>query len=279
MSERRRDINPFEDDSALAGLRGLPSFEEALARLLHTAEHGRPFGIVRGPAGTGKTELLNCVAFESRQAGQECGQIDLRRCSADEFAWRLACELGAAPMSTDPQRCWRSVEDTIMGRALARRPTLLLFDHLDAADTALTQQLQRLLAIAHASAGWCMVLCAGCAEHAGVETIARQHADLRIELGPLHESEVCELLQHIVDRSGCAPFTLAAMRAIHTHTGGLVRNILHLGRLCLLARLAEEITEVTDEIVSTAAGEVPTAATAPRLRSTSHTLESESLTS
>ena len=52
MSEGSREVNPFEDGSAAGALRGLPVFEEALARLLHTAEHGRPFAIVRGPAGT-----------------------------------------------------------------------------------------------------------------------------------------------------------------------------------------------------------------------------------
>lgn len=250
MSEQRRDVNPFEDGSATAALRGLPAFEEALARLLHTAEHGRPFGIVRGPAGSGKSQLLECIAQELR----ECGQIDLRRSSAGEFVDQLGDELGVAPAAKT--RGWKDVEDALTGRAHAARPTLLLLDHLDAADSELIRQVERLLAVAEASAGWCTVLAAGRVPSAEVEAIARRHGELRIELGPFEAAETAQFLQQVVLQSDCPPFTEEAAAAVHDATGGLLRDILRLGRLALFAASTEEADEVTAQTVWMVTGEL-----------------------
>jgi type II secretory pathway predicted ATPase ExeA len=250
VSEQRRDVNPFEDGSAAAALRGLPSFEEALARLLHTAEHGRPFGIVRGPAGAGKSQLLECVAREARGGVQ----IDLRRSSAGEFVDQLCDELGAA--LTAKPHAWKVIEDILLGRALAARPTLLLLDHLEAADADLLRQVERLLAVAEASAGWCTVLAAGCTPSAVVESIARVHGELRIELGHLEADETAQYLQQVVVQSDCPPFTDKAAAAVHDATGGLLRDIVRLCRLTLFAASTEEASEVTAEIVRMVTGEL-----------------------
>src|SRR5690606_19650700 len=146
------EANPIADGSAPAALRGLPAVAEALARLLHTAEHGRPVGIVRGPAGRAQSQLLACIAREA----PACGSLDLRRSSADEFVNQLCDELGA--VQTGRTRAWKAIEDALLGRAHAARPTLLLLDHLEAADEHLLRQIERLLAVAEAAAGWCTVL-------------------------------------------------------------------------------------------------------------------------
>lgn len=250
MSDQRRDVNPFEDGSAVAALRGLPAFDEALARLLHTAEHGRPFGIVRGPAGTGKSQLLDCVARQSRG----CVQIDLRRSSATEFVDQLCDELGVIRTATAPG--WKQVDDSLLGRAHAARPTLLLLDHLDAAEADLLRQVERLLAVAEASAGWCTVLAAGRVPSAQVDAIARVHGELRIELGPFEIDETLRYLQQVAVQSDCPPFTNEAAAAVHDVTGGLLREILRLCRLALFAASTEDAEEVTAEMVRMVTGEL-----------------------
>lgn len=249
VSEEIREVNPFENGTAAAALRGLPGFEEALARLLHTAEHGRPFGIVRGPAGTGKSQLLACVAREMRQSAQ----IDLRRSSAGEFVEQLCDELGVN--STAQAASWKAVEDVLLGRAHAARPTLLLLDHLDAADADLLLQVERLLAVADASAGWCSVLAAGRSPSPEVDAIARRHGELRIELEPFAEAETLLYLQQVVTTSGCHPFTGEAAAAIHETTCGLFRDIVRLSRLSLFAVSTDGADKVTAETVWMVAGE------------------------
>jgi general secretion pathway protein A len=250
VSQARWDANPFEDGSAAVALRGLPAFDEALARLLHTAEHGRPFGIVRGPTGTGKSQLLVCVAREAHG----CVQIDLRRSSATEFVDQLCDELGVAP--TAKPHSWKHVEDALLGRAHAARPTLLLLDHLDAAEAELLRQVERLLAVAETSAGWCTVLAAGRVPSDQVEAIARAHGELRIELGPFEAAETAQYLQQVVMQSDCLPFSDQAAAAVHDATGGLLRDILRLGRLALFAAATEEADEVTAETVWMVTGEL-----------------------
>lgn len=250
VSHARWDVNPFEDGSAAAALRGLAGFEEALARLLHTAEHGRPFGIVRGPAGSGKSQLLECIA----RAQRESAGIDLRRSSASEFVDQLSDELGVAP--TARPRGWNDVEDAVLGRAHASRPTLLLLDHLEAAAADLIRQVERLLAVAETSAGWCTVLAAGRTPSTEVEAIARRHGELRIELGPFEADETSQFLEQVVVHSDCPAFTAEAAAAVHDATGGLLRDILRLGRLALFALSTEGGENVTAEIVRRVAGEL-----------------------
>lgn len=255
MGERRHEINPFEDGTALGALRGVPAFEEALSRLLYLAEHGRPCGIVRGPAGSGKSPLLECVIGELRCGGQECGEIDLRRTSADEFSWRLACELGTAPSRSDHRWCWRLIEDALRGRALAGRMTILTLDHLGEQGTDLLAELQRLLAIAEASAGWVTVLCAARSELRAVDHFVHAHSELRIELGPLDVDETGEFLRRVVETTGCCPFDEESVGALHAHSRGVLRDLMTLCRLAILARSGEETPHVTAEIVRLVAAE------------------------
>jgi general secretion pathway protein A len=260
VSEGYREINPFEDGSAAASLRGLPGFEEALARLLHTAEHGRPFGIVRGPAGTGKSQLLECLGRELRQYVG----VDLRRSSAGEFVDQLCDELGVN--HTAQARSWKGIEDVLLGRAHAARPTVLLLDHLEAADSELIAQVERLLAVADAAAGWCSVLAAGRIPSPDVAAIARRHGELRIDLEPFAEDETMLFLQQVVSSRGCHPFTGEAAAAMHEATGGLFRDIVRLGRLALFAVSTDGAPSVSAETVWMVAGELA----APRSTTLTH---------
>ena len=256
MVERCCDINPFEEGTALGAVRSLTSFEEALSRLIYLAEHGRPCGIVRGPSGSGKSLLLETVTPELRRGGQECAVIDLRRTSAEEFAWQVACELGTAPLRPDRHQCWRLIEDVLQGRALAGRVTILVLDHLGEPGSDLLAELQRLLAITETSAGWCTVLGAARSESADMDRFVQEHSELRIELSPLDVDEAGKYLHQVVAMTGCRPFDDAAIQTLHESSRGVLRDLMTLARLALIARSAEEAPCVTGEIVRLVAAEV-----------------------
>ena len=256
MIEQCSDVNPFEDETALDALRGLPSYEEALSRLLYLVEHGRPYGVVRGPAGTGKTPLLQCLMGELRRVGQECGFLDLRRASAEDFAWRIACELGTAPPGGDVHRQWWLVEDALQGRALAGRATILVLDHLGEQDRSLHQQLERLFAFADSCAGWCTVLGAARSEQSSRDASVQHRFDLRIELGPLSMEETHQYFRQLAEISGCATFDDESVQMLHELSGGTLRALTALGRLAILARSSEAAPQVTAEIISLVASEI-----------------------
>jgi type II secretory pathway predicted ATPase ExeA len=257
VKDRQFQANPFEDSTATGMLRGLPTFEEALARLLHLADHGRPCGIVRGPVGSGKSILLEFVAQDVRRRGQEPGRIDLRLTPHDAFAWRVAGELGTAPTMEQATGCWQKIEDAVVGRALASQSTLFLVDHLEVEGRGLSGELARLLSLAESSSGWCSVLAAGRDTSPAVLSLIREYAEIRIELPALEAAETENFLERVCSETGCVPFAKDAREGIHERTGGLVRDILRLSRLCVLACRAEAATEVSLAVVDRVAGELP----------------------
>jgi type II secretory pathway predicted ATPase ExeA len=255
--ERCREINPFEDGTALNALRSLPSFEEALSRLVYLAEHGRPWGMVCGPAGSGKTQLLQFVIRELHHNGQECGVVDLRRTSADEFSWQVACELGTAPPLAERRRSWRLIEDAIQGRSLAGRVTVMVLDHLGEQSSDMLPQLKRLLAIAETSAGWCTILAAARSERQNLDRFVQEQSELRIELGPLDLDETNEFFRRIVETTGCCPFDADAVQALYEYSQGILKTLITLGRLTLIARSTAEAPHVTGQLVRSVSAEVP----------------------
>ena len=124
------------------------------------------------------------------------------------------------------------------------------------------------------------MLCAGRLGAPVVDTLTREQAELRIELAPLDRQETGDFLRQAVALSGCPPFTDAAQRAIAARTSGIVRDVVRLSRLALLAQMAEDATEVTDEIVTMVAGELARPHTRPLLdsRSSLPTLAEELVT-
>jgi type II secretory pathway predicted ATPase ExeA len=254
--EQRSDVNPFDEETAMDALRGLPSFEEPVSRLLYLAENGQPCGIVRGPAGVGKTPLLHCVIRELRRSGQECGFVDLRRTSDDELAWTIASELGTVPSRGAGRADWRLVDDAIQGRALSGRATVLLVDHLGERGAASQMELQRVLAIAESSAGWCTVLGAARSDMPAVDRFVWEHSGLRIDLSPLSQDETRQYFSQLVELSGCAPFSDESVSLLHEYSQGVLRVLASLGRLAILAGSSEAAPTVTAEMISLVAAEV-----------------------
>ena len=70
--------------------------EEALARLHFLVDHRRRLGLLEGPAGCGKTMLMD-IAGRIRQQGRQVVTMNLMGLDAGEFLWRLAAGLGANP--------------------------------------------------------------------------------------------------------------------------------------------------------------------------------------
>lgn len=107
-----------QNDVALQGLLGqgrlitTPPHEEALARLSYLVEHRGRFGLMLGPAGTGKSLVLNAAAHEAKRLGREVATIELFGIDSHDLLFQLAVGLRLGPAGHwSHGTLWRAVRD------------------------------------------------------------------------------------------------------------------------------------------------------------------------
>jgi general secretion pathway protein A len=238
-----------------------PSHEEALARLYFLIEQQRQFGILTGPAGTGKSTLLNLLAKQLRRSQRKSVLLDLCGISGDELIWQLADALHLAPAATArPFLLWRSVRDYLHGLSRSEQQIVLIFDHFDRAEATCDVALEQLLHVGDGADGGCTLLIA-----ADQVAITRSMpsllplADLRIELSPLDRHETAYYVYESLKQAGAETelFEPTALDTVFTVTGGIPREVNRLCELSLLAGMADKRTTIDAETVREAAANLP----------------------
>jgi hypothetical protein len=245
----------FERGADLPALRRCPSIDEALSRMMYLAEHRRPLGIVCGPPGCGKSDLLQLVFGELRGQGV---LLDMATIESGLFGWTLAAALGLGPCwSQPPWMAWRRVEDHLQGRCRSGRPLTLLLNRLDLADAHTLQCVERLMAPVHEGASVSVLAAGQLPLPLGLHELMRRQADVRIELGPLGPEEVRLYVEGLTRQQGLPAFDKASITALHARTGGRLRDLRRCALLALLAAETEECPAISPELVALAAEELP----------------------
>ncbi len=153
--------------------------EEALSRLLFAAEQSRSCGIIYGPAGVGKSRVLQEVRRQLPGRVRACYQGDLTGVSTEEFAGRLGRWIGA---NLTGGRRWERLEDWSRGQARLGRQQVWLFDEVDSARESLETELLRLMRLNEATrASATMLLAVG---HPGLIEQLVERAEFVVELSP-----------------------------------------------------------------------------------------------
>lgn len=234
---------------------------EALARLLFLVEQRRPFGLMRGPAGSGKSLVLNVAAREAKQLGRELAVVDLFGRDPQEMLWQLAVAWRLGPK----ERCsrwwlWQAVSDHLQALQTARLSAVLICDHLDRADADCLTLLEQLLHFPAASDG-CLTILAAAREDFGEHIVTEllEHSDLRIDLPSLSRDETETLVTGLLHKAGCqrALFDDEALSTIHRLTHGEPRAILRLCDVTLAAGAFQEASHIDAHTVQAATGELP----------------------
>src|SRR5262245_48047119 len=128
-----------------------PGHEEALARLIFLVEQHRRCGVLSGPAGSGKSLVLEFLRRETLRTGAEVAAVDLIGLSCREMLWEILAALGRSTGIDDsPHRLWRLLHDHITANHEAHVPLVLILDHLDRAQPECVVAVERLQ---HLSAG------------------------------------------------------------------------------------------------------------------------------
>jgi type II secretory pathway predicted ATPase ExeA len=252
-----QSVHPFEGSRTAMALLEVPSFVEALARVLYVAERRRPAGLIVGPAGSGKSALLQRVTGELAGTQHHCELLDLRTTAGHGLLWVLVERLGiAASGDWSDARLWRSIIDRIRGEGLVGRSLVLLLDHLEDCEEHCAVWLRRLVAEAAQSPGLSIILAARHNALAGWRELIHTYCELKIALPAWTIHETRRFLEQLWDGQRSLLITDDALAAMHALCRGRVRNLVQLGRLAWFAARAHELTAIDADHVRLVAGEL-----------------------
>lgn len=236
-----RNDSALQGSVGVSGLIETAAHEEALARLAYLVEHRRRFGLMLGPAGTGKSLVVRAAADEAKRLGREVAVLDLFGIDSHDMLWKLAVALRLGPTERwSHAALWRAVTDHWHALHSARLASVLLIDHLERAEVDCLAMIERFLHLDAANDG-CLTVLAAAREDADGVLLSEltEHSDLRIELPCLDRQETATFVREWLFQIGRPRETLHrdAIEMLFDLSGGSPREIV---RLCQLAELAAE---------------------------------------
>ena len=250
---------------------------EALAHLLYGVQGGGGFVLLSGEIGAGKTTVCRCF-LEQVPVGCQVAYIfnpqltviELLQTVCDEFGIVVAPGTGTGPVTV------KTFVDALNAHLLAAhaqgRHCVLIIDEAQHLSAEVLEQLRLLTNLETSERKLLQIMLIGQPElrsllaGPGLEQLA-QRVIARYHLGPLSAAETAAYVAHrlaVAGLSGAMPFDPAALRRIHSLTGGVPRRINLLCDRALLGAFAEGQARVGQRIVDRAASEVFDTGVPPR---------------
>ncbi len=238
----------FTPAAARESLAASPVHAEALARLDFLRESQCPFGLLLGPAGSGKSTVLAEFAERAERSGAVVAITTAA--AADEQALLLPLAIGlAAGVEGGGVQLWRRVTDRLEELKLENLSALVLLDDLDRASVKIQSLVERLLSLAGAPL---TIVATARVESAGrISPRILEQAALRIDLNPWNEVETSEYLATSLTRAGRIQpaFDASATRRLFELSGGAPRKVNQLAQLALVAGAGQKLVQVDEATV------------------------------
>jgi general secretion pathway protein A len=231
--------------------------EEVLSRLCYLVEQRRPFGMLTGPAGTGKSFVLQLLKQQLLRTQRETVVVDLSGADSRTFLWNTAAGLGLGPGESETSiRLQRLIEDQLTGLKWTNMQTVLVCDHLDRSVGDCARTIERLLAVDRGRVCWLTVLVATQSED--THPALAELSDLRIESSAFNRSETARYIHALLKQAGLSRelFDASACERIFEATGGIPREINKVSQIALLASLGVEGEPVNVSAVESASTEI-----------------------
>lgn len=244
---------PFPSRVGLAEFFESPSHEEALARLQFLIEQRYRVGLLLGPAGSGKSLLLNVFAQMLRRSGRQAVVISLVGLDVNDFVSQLASQLAVDPArAASPEALWQPIVDRIVANRYQRRDTVLLLDDADEGADAVLARIARLLDCDASPESRLTAVFA--AEGQRLHQLGRrllEWTELKIELEPWTCEETGAFLRHALSQAGReeAVFDAGAIDRLHQLSNGVPRRVCQLAELALAAGAGRDEAEIGGETV------------------------------
>ncbi|HEV3164850.1 MAG TPA: AAA family ATPase [Isosphaeraceae bacterium] len=227
-----------------------PMHAEAVARLVHVIEAGHRLGILKAPAGLGKTRALTEALTATRGSAR---RVALVSSPADGTALiaELAERLGRrVPLGSPRSLAWRRLAEAVRLCHWQGIDVLLAIDDCHHLATALDRiDLERLIHVAPRSEARVTVLQVG--REPGLESPVAVDWALSICLAPLTRSEAELYITAklaVAGRAGLT-FTPRALTCLHALSGGVPRGLDRLASLALIAGAARGLEVISPEVV------------------------------
>jgi general secretion pathway protein A len=233
--------------------------QEALARLEYLVETGLDCGVVIGPKGTGKTSVLRAFLAQSSSARMTTALVDVSGLDAAEALKRLGESLGITSHARGRLRLlWQEVTDALAGHRHAKRPCVVIFDHLDRALPDCRQAVERLLSHGRRHGATTYVLAFSGLSYPVIPKEWRQAADLRIEVEPLTAEETAAFVARLATALELPrdAFDQAASDILFRLSRGVPRDLVRLCELSLLSAIQDDKRSISADVVEAAMREL-----------------------
>ena len=245
--------SPFRGDFNPRCFHVNANVEEVLARLHFVTEQRRRLGLLLGPAGGGKSQILRTFAAQARQADRQIASVSALGVSPAEFLALLGQELGLGRAdATSSLLLWRVLDDHLRSNRYQRLSTLILVDDADEAEPALIPYFARLVQSDPSVAARLTVILAARADRLDkLSYRLLEMAELRIDLQPWSEADTAAYLTHTLTAAGrpADHITAPAIAKLHTLASGIPRRVKQLADLSLLAAAGQELPLVDLETI------------------------------
>jgi len=230
-----------------------PTHEEALARLHFLVEQRRRLGVLIGPAGSGKSLLLEVFGQQLRQNARPVAKLNLLGLEPTEMLCLLGAQFG---LSLEPSASravlWRALCDRLTEYRYQQLETVIL---LDEADQAGKQVLTEVARLAHhdpsPESRLTLVLAARPDRVGRLGQQLLDLAELRIDVEPWERGDTADFLQRSLSQAGCQSplFADPAVARLHELAHGIPRRVSQLADLALLAGAGRELPQIDAEVV------------------------------
>jgi general secretion pathway protein A len=230
-----------------------PTHDEALARLFFLVERRRRLGLLMGPAGSGKSLLLEVFAQQLRRAGHAVARVNLLGVPPAEMLCLLAGQLGLNPDPTAMlSTLWRTVIDRLTEYRYQQVQAILLFDNADQAGRRVLGQLARLAQHDPSPEARLTLVLTGRYDRMGrLGDRLLDLAELRIDVAAWQESETADYLRRSLAEAGreSPVFDEPAVAKLHELSHGIPRRVSQLADLALVAGAGRQLDQIDAQVV------------------------------
>jgi type II secretory pathway predicted ATPase ExeA len=230
-----------------------PAHEEALARLYFLVEQRRRLGFLMGPAGSGKSLLLEVFAAQLRRSGRQVAKVNLYGLQPAEMLWDIAGQFGLnLDPSASPVLLWRAVADRLAEHRYLQAETVVLLDDADQASRPVLSFVTRLAEHEQRPEMRLTLVLAGEPERMGrLGPRLLDLSDLRVDLTAWQESDTAEFLRAALARAGreSPVFREPAVARLHELSQGIPRRVSQLADLALLAGAGRALEAIDADVV------------------------------
>ncbi len=243
-----------------------PTHEEALARLHFLVEDHRRLGILLGPAGSGKSLLMEVFAAEIRRRGAAVARLELIGQEPAEVLGSLASQLGNhLDHSESAPVLWRVIADRLVEARYQKQSVVVFVDDADRAAQGVLPHLARLAKWDSSPGSWLTLIAAARPERmARLGSPLLDLAELRIDIQPWQPDDTENfLVKSLAEAGGRATvFAKPAIARLHALSHGIPRHVRQLADLALAAGAGNELSEIDGEVVDSVYRELSIAAAA-----------------